>query len=355
MLKRLWLFVFVALLTTPCYPADVAFGRRVYTGAGRSYGQIWTLDTGSRQIVQLSRSARRHAAPACSSDGARIWFLSGAFGDESNTELWWFDPRTRGEKLAVWVGGGIVSLLGGTEGRAFFTTDGGLYRWDGRLTKLASGAGAALAPDARSLAVETQMGSVTMMEPGGARGRTIEKCSGPVWSPDGRRLVCVAGQTVRVLNLPAGVEAAHAEFAQRTTPPAVADFSPDGTRLLVATVGANHSSTSPQSDFWVLEIATGKWTFVGPGQSALFAPGKAAGAVLLASPRELRPVGKVQEWVSQLLLVDPATHAQTLVAAGATANVEPCRFHHPLFRPRSSSRFNIIFNWNAVLQDGRNL
>jgi hypothetical protein len=225
----------------------------------------------------------------------------------------------------VRVGGGIVSLLGGTEGRAFFTTDGGLYRWDGRLTKLASGAGAALAPDARSLAVETQMGSVTMMEPGGARGRTIEKCSGPVWSPDGRRLVCVAGQTVRVLNLPAGVEAAHAEFAQRTTPPAVADFSPDGTRLLVATVGANHSSTSPQSDFWVLEIATGKWTFVGPGQSALFAPGKAAGAVLLASPRELRPVGKVQEWVSQLLLVDPATHAQTLVAAGATANVEPCR------------------------------
>ena len=202
-------------------------------------------------------------------------------------------------------------------------TDGALYRWDGRLTKLGTATTAALAPDARSLAVETgEPGSVTMMEPGGARGRTQEKCSGPVWSPDGRRLACVAGQTVRILSLTTGVQAAHAEFAQRTTPPFVADFSPDGTHLLVGTVGANHSTTSPQSDFWVLEISTGKWTFVGPGQSAVFAPHR---GVLLASPRELRPAAKVQEWVSGLLLVDPATHAQIPVAGGSSANGEPCR------------------------------
>ena len=317
MLKRLWLFVFVALLAPPCYPADVVFGRRVYATAGRSYEQIWTLDTASRQIVQLSRAPRRHAAPACSPDGARIWFLSGTFGEESNTELWWFDPRTRTETMAVRVGGSIANLIGGDKSRAFFTADGTLYRWDGRLNA------AALAPDAHSLAVETgEPGSVTMMEPGGARGRTQEKCSGPVWSPDGRRLACVAGQTVRILNLTTGVLAAHAEFAERTTPPFVADFAPDGAHLLVGTVGANHSTTSPQSDFWVLEIATGKWTFVGPGQSAIFAP---RSGVLLASPRELRPAAKVQEWVSELLLVDTVTHAQTPVAAGASANGEPCR------------------------------
>jgi dipeptidyl aminopeptidase/acylaminoacyl peptidase len=326
MLKRFCLLMFVALLATPCYPADVVFGRRVYAAAGRSYEQIWTLDTASREIAPLSRAPRRHAAPACSPDGARIWFLSGTFGDESNTELWWFDPHTRAETMAVRVGGSIANLVGGDKGRAFFTSDGALYRWDGRLTKVvAAVAGAALAPDGRSLAVEAgEPGAVTMMEPGGARGRTQEKCSGAVWSPDGRKLACVAGQTVRILNLTTGVEAAHFEFTQRTTPPFVADFAPDGTRLLMATVGANHSSTSPQSDFWVLEIATAKWTFVGPGQSALFAPGK-AGAVLLASPRDLRPAGKVQEWTSQLLLVDPATHAQTPVAAGASANGEPCR------------------------------
>lgn len=322
MLKCLWLFVFVALLATPCYPADVVFGRRVYAAAGRSYEQIWTLDTGSRQIAQLSRTPRRHAAPACSADGTRIWFLSGAFGEESNTELWWFDPRKRTETLAVRVGGGIVSFLGGDRGRAFFTTGAGLFRWDGRLTKLATTTEAVLAPDGRSLAAETEPGSVTMMEPGGARGRTQEKCSGPVWSPDGRRLACAAGQTVRVMNVTTGVEAAHAEFTQRTTPPAVADFSPDGARLLVGTLGVQHNSTFPQSDFWVLEIANGKWTLVGPGQWAVFAPG---GSVLLVTPRELRPVGKVQEWVSQLLLVDPATHAQTSVAGGAASNVEPCR------------------------------
>jgi dipeptidyl aminopeptidase/acylaminoacyl peptidase len=329
MLKRLAAFVFVALLTAPCYPADVAFGRGVYAAAGRSYEQIWTLDTGSRQIVQLSRTPRRHAAPACSPDGTRIWFLSGVFGDESNTELWWFDPRTRTETLAARSGGSIDSLLGGTEVRAFFTAyEGdvlGLYRWDGHVTKLASVARAALAPDGRSLAVEAETGSLTMMEPGGARGRTLEKCSGPVWSADARRLACTAGQTVRILNLTTGVEAAHAEFTQRATPPFVADFAPDGARLLVGTLGANHTSTFPQSDYWVLEIATGKWTFVGPGQSAAVAPGKAAAAVLLTSPRDLAPIGKVREWVSQLLLVDPATHAQTPIAAGGAANGEPCR------------------------------
>jgi len=325
MLKRFCPLVFVALLASPCYPADVIFGRRVYAAAGRSYEQIWTLDTGSRRIAPLSSAPRRHAAPACSPDGARIWFLSGAFGDESNTELWWFDPRTRTDTMAVRVPGNIANLIGGDRSRAFFTADGALYRWDGRLTKLGPALAAALAPDARSLAVETGAeGSVTMMEPGGARGRTQEKCSGPVWSPDGRRLACVAGQTVRILNLTTGVLAAHAEFTERTTPPFVADFAGDGARLLVGTVGANHSSTSLQSDFWVLEMATGKWTFVGPGQSAVFAPGN-TGAVLLATPRELRPAAKVQEWVSQLLLVDPATHAQAPVAAGASANGEPCR------------------------------
>jgi dipeptidyl aminopeptidase/acylaminoacyl peptidase len=329
MLKRFLPFVFVAFLAAPCYPADAVFGRRVYAAAGRSYEQIWTLEAGARRIAQLTRSQRRHASPECSPDGARIWFLSGAFGDETNTELWWFDPRTRTETMAVRTGGSIVSLLGGTANRAFLTVyEGnalGLYRWDGRLTKLASVTGASLAPDARSLAAESGApGSVTMMEAGGARGLTLEKCSGPVWSPDGRRLACAAGQTVRIVNLTTGVEVAHADFTQRAMPPAVVDFSPDGARLLIATVGANHSTTSPQSDYWVLDLANGKWTFVGPGQSAVFAPGK-TGTVLLATPRELRPVGKVQEWISQLLLVDPATHAQTPLAAGPASDVEPCR------------------------------
>ena len=328
MLKGFCLFVFIALLATPCYPADVVFGRRVYAAPGRrSYEQIWTLDTGSRRTEQLTHTQRRHGAPACSPDGTRIWFLSGAFGDDLNTELWRFDPRTRAETLAVRFGGfGIDRLLGGNQARAFFTAyEGhvlGLYRWDGHLTKLASVAGAALAPDTRSLAVEIQPGSVTMMEPDGTQGRAQEKCSGPAWSPDGRRLACVAGQMVRVLNLTTGVEAAHAEFTQRPTSPFAADFAPDGTHLLVGTLGANHTSTFPQSDFWVLEIATGNWTFMGPGQSAVFAPG---GEVLLVPPRELQPVRKVHEWVSPLLLVDPATHAQTPVATGAGTNGEPCR------------------------------
>ena len=325
--KQICRFVCLALLAAPCYPADAVFGRRVYAAAGRSYEQIWTLDTATRRIEQLTNTQRRHAAPACSPDGTRIWFLSGAFGDYTNTELWWFDPRTRTETLAVRATGlSIDSVLGGARNQAFVTAyEGsapGLYRWDGHLTKLASTTGAALAPDARRLAVEAAGRSVTIMEPGGALGRTLEKCSGPVWSGDGSKLACVAGQTVRILNLAGGAEAAHAEFKQRATPPAVADFSADGARLLVGTLGWNHTSTFPQSDYWVFEIATGTWIPVGPGQSAVFASG---GGVLLTTPRELVPVGKVHEWVSQLLLVDMATHAKTPVAAGVATNGEPCR------------------------------
>lgn len=331
-LERFASVLFLSLLALPCYPADAIFGRRVYAPEGRTYQQIWTLDTRTRQIAPLTKTPRRHAQPVFASGGARIWFLSGAFGNEANTELWSFDPRSRTEKLAAQFSGRIARLLGGTADRVFFTayeTDElALYRWDGRLTKLARMPGAspdaaALSPDARSLAVQTgDVPEILMMEASGAQGRKTPNCAEPVWSPDGKKLACASGSTIRIVNLATGVEAAHVEFTPRTTPPTVADYSPDGTRLLVKTVGANHSSTYPQSDFWILEIAAGKWTFVGPGQAGLF---EANGTVILVTPRELAHIGKRQDWVAQLLLVDPATHAQTPIGAGAAASADPAR------------------------------
>ena len=330
MFKILPLFFLSILLALPCQCADVIFSRRVYASHGRTYQEIWTLDMRTKQIAQLTKTERRHNLPVCSPDGNCIWFLSGAFGNLDDTELWWLDRRTHAETLATQFKGSIIGLLGGTETRAFFTAyeenKPGLYRWDGKLTKVSPienwPDAAALSPDGRTLAVQTgKAESVTMMESNRTEGRKFDHCASPVWSRDARKLACVAGTRVRVLDLTTGVETAHADFLQRPTPPSVADFSPDGARLLVGTIGANHTSSNPQSDYWILELASGKWEFVGPGQTAIFV----SGGVLLVTPRDLAPMSKVHEWVSQILFVDPGKHAQTPVVAGTAYNVAPCR------------------------------
>src|SRR5579871_1344352 len=312
------------------HAADVIFGRRVYAEQGRSYQQIWTLDLRTRKITQLTNSERRHGQPSCSPDENRIWFFSVVVVSLNKRELWWFDPHARTEKLAVKLNVRPVTLIGGAAKEVFFTAlDGdkpGLYRWDGRLTKMTAIAetlgAAALSPDGRTLVVQTgKAAPLTMMDATGRAGRKIEGCAEAVWSGDGRKIACTAGARVRVMDAATGVEVANADFRLRSTPPYVQDFSSDGKRLLVGTVGANHTTTSPQLDYWTVELATGKWDLVGPGQGAVFA----ATGVILATPRDLAKVGKGHDWVSQLLMVDPGTHAQTPVAAGTASNVEPKR------------------------------
>jgi Tol biopolymer transport system component len=313
--------------------ADVVFARRTYAANDRTYHQIWTFDSKTRKVAAVTASERRHMQPACSPDGSLIWFLSGPFGDERNTELWAFQRGKRTEKMAVQFKGVIVRLLGGTAKQAFFTAfdeadKPALYRWDGRLTRLsplsmALSESASLSPDGRTIAAQmADRDTVTMLAPSGAAGRTVDHCVSPVWFPDGKKLACVSGSTIRVIDLVTGLDRVKVPFEQRTTPPAVADVAPSGGQLIVKTVGASTNSTSPQSDYWVLDLAQTRWHFIGPGQSAIFGPG---GAVLLVTPRELASVGKGQDWVANLLLIDPATRAQIPLGPAAANHSTPCR------------------------------
>lgn len=346
MRKHFLSLVFLTVAPLTASPANVIFGRRVYATSGRTYQQIWALDTKTRKAAPVTSSARRHVQPACSPDATRIWFLSGPFGDEQNTELWWFDPRTKTEKLALTFSSGILRLLGGSGTRAFFTAydeqQTNLYSWNGSLKKLtaidaSSDNPAALSPDARTLAVQTGPDSVTMMDASGARGQKVEHCAAPAWSSDARTLACAAGRAIRLVNLTTGIEESRTEFLERSTPPAVVGISPGSKELLVKTVGASSNSTSPQSDYWTLDIAHAKWTFIGPGQSAILAPDV---RVLLVTPRELAPVGSRHDWVSQMLAVDPLTHAQTPIAGGTASNVEPalCALSVPASNHTSAPR-----------------
>jgi hypothetical protein len=329
MRKHFLPLVFLAAASLPASSANVVFGRRVYAKTGRTYQQIWSLDTATRKIAPLTSSERRHVQPACSPDGKRIWFLSGPFGDEQNRELRSFDPGTKAEKLALTFQSGISRLLGGTGTYAVFTAYDGqgtnLYSWNGALKNLgaidaSSDNPAALSSDARTLAVQTGPESVTMVDASGKKGRQVEHCAAPAWSPDGRTLACTEGHVIRLVNLTTGIEESRVEFLERSTPPSVAAISSGSKELLVKTVGASSNSTSPQSDYWTFDIAHAKWTFVGPGQSAIFAP---QFGVLLITPRDLAAVGSRHDWVSQMLAVDPATHTQTPIAEGTASNVEP--------------------------------
>src|SRR5271169_610663 len=213
MFKILTLFFLSTLLIAPGQCADVIFSRRVYAPRGRTYQQIWTLDTRTKQIAQLTKTERRHNLPVCTPDGKRIWFVSGTFGNLDDNELWWLDRGTHAETLATRFKGGIIGVLGGAGTRVFFTAyeenKPGLYRWDGKLARVSpidDGPGAAaLSPDARTLAVQTgKAESVTMMDASGAAGRKLDRCASPVWSRDARKLACVAGTRIRVLDLTSG-------------------------------------------------------------------------------------------------------------------------------------------------------
>lgn len=43
--------------------------RRHYAGHGKTFPQIWSLDTGTLNFRQLTRSGRDHSEPVCSRDG----------------------------------------------------------------------------------------------------------------------------------------------------------------------------------------------------------------------------------------------------------------------------------------------
>jgi hypothetical protein len=101
-------------------------------------------------------------------------------------------------------------------------------------------------------------------------------------------------------------------------------WSPDGKWLLVDELGEHTNSTSPQSDFYVIDPATKKISKAASASQALWLPGR--DELLYTTPRdmaELRSAGRtVGVWAQQLMRFDLATGKTTTVTSGVTNNLE---------------------------------
>ncbi|HZS53735.1 MAG TPA: hypothetical protein VFA65_04985 [Bryobacteraceae bacterium] len=105
-------------------------------------------------------------------------------------------------------------------------------------------------------------------------------------------------------------------------------WTANGKRLLLGAVGENTSSSSPQSDFFVLDLTTRKLRSAGTGNSAYWIPGR--DAILYSTPRYLCPLAesKHQVWCAHLAVFDLNTGKQEVITSGATNNVEPAICSH---------------------------
>jgi hypothetical protein len=348
MIRRLLAASLFFLLGTGSAGAQVIFSRRVYAERGRTYQQIWEWRASDGSLKALTHSPRNHFQPINSRDGKRIFFLAGP-EDSETTNVWSFE-RSTGIEREILVGRNYALIGIARDGTPLVSREQGappgetkVFRAGRTPLLLVSGCGAAVSPDGARLAFGTcNLDAEYTMHYGKelfvtdtATGKLkvqIGDCHGPAWSPGGSRIACSAGQDVVILDVNAKRELDRVRFRGTIMPPGAAfeqsepeieQWSPDGKSLLVGTLGAETSSGSPQSDFFVLDLSSKTWTAAGSGNDAIWVPGRSA--ILFTTPRDLAPLGSTTKnvWVEHLALFDVATRQQTLLTSGATNNVEP--------------------------------
>jgi WD40 repeat protein len=110
-----------------------------------------------------------------------------------------------------------------------------------------------------------------------------------------------------------------------TLPIRLLAWSPSGRWLLVGTIGADTNSTSPQSDFYLLEIEKMKLTASGSGNDEAWIPGR--DDFIYTAPRELASLTGARRprsvWVQHLMVYSAASGQVTAITSGITNNRQP--------------------------------
>jgi hypothetical protein len=248
--------------------AQVLISRRVYQQNGPSYQQIWNYNPSDGALQPLTHSARAHYQPTCSSNGKAILF---------------------------------VSLEDGMPGAK---------RWSFN----------------RATGVERVISSRPVVHPAAEENHGTADCL--VSARAGDLLACANGREVILFRNQAQI--ARARIAKQNLRIGKLSWSPSREWLLVDTLGENSNSSSPQSDYYALDVLSRKVIPVGSGNSALWAPGKTA--ILYTTPRELTPLpisSRHSVWVSHVVSFDPATKKTADITSGLTndTDLSVCTIH----------------------------
>jgi Tol biopolymer transport system component len=266
MSSRLLLISLLMLILLAPLSGQVVFSRRVYKEQGQSYQQIWNWNPADKSLRQLTDSPRNHYLPSCS--GSSISFVSPEAWQE-NAKEWIFDRDTRSERIV---------------GPAPLDAGAGVHVGDTRC-------------DVR------------------ARAGPLEACG-----KTGEVTVSREGKQIGRLRVSPGPSAIGGDFPIESLA-----WSPSGKWLLVGTLGIDTSSSSPQSDFWVVDADSMKLTKAGSGNSGAWLP--ARDVFFYTSPRDLAPLGGARRprgvWVEHLMTFDPASGKTTAITSGVTNNLQP--------------------------------
>ena len=265
-MKRCLRAVWLLLILAPRWAGaeDVIVSRRVYATTGQSFRQLWVWSPETGAFEQLTHSSRDHDNPSCSADGRQILFSSG-------------DVRLRFD----------------------------------RATGLEAPLDDASAPSASVPQADTRSALV------GCDAGTASR------SHDRNRLACtVHSEDIAIVDVATRREVVHLTFDQKSASgyryapwSLQSTWSPDDARLLVGTYGYGSTSTSSFLDYFVLDLATRRWT---PGFSGNDATWLGDGRrIVFTRPRDLTrlPGTAKRVWTTQLAVFDLASGTATTLAS----------------------------------------
>jgi Tol biopolymer transport system component len=362
----------VLLLSSSASAQQVVFSRRVYAAQGHTHQQVWIWSATDGSLKPLTNSPRDHNQPMCSRDGQQIFFSSGATWFDQG--IWSFDRATGAEHevlaASTWNRPALLGMA--ADGRLLVTRCSGPFqKYPSPCTPIVEShpgpaapqtryiivlplpehGGILLSPDGVRLLVNTPPGEkqTHAVSPLGVRMEALNlhtfvtdaptalsradlpPCDRPVWSPDGSRLACAAGQDITIVDVDTQKEIERIRFSEHdsrgepyATPPEPAAWSADGRTLLVGTYGENGSSSSPQSDYFVVDLATKSWTRATTGNDVVWLPGR--NTIVYSTPRDLAPLapsGAHSVWSAHLAIFDLDTHEEKLLTSGVTNNEQP--------------------------------
>jgi dipeptidyl aminopeptidase/acylaminoacyl peptidase len=334
---RAWALWWIFVTGTGWLDAQIVLSRRDYAQHGRTFSQIWIADSATLHFRRLTHSARDHSQPVCSRDGKQIYFISdhdperspNAYGGSQGHEIWVYDVKTGQERIEKHASDGVGLGLIGTTASSELLIEVGT-----ELQSLASNSWtihnvdqAAISPDGRRLALVVaesydrggQSQNVRLVLADAATGKSqkeMGKYEAPTWSPDGARIATFSDRGLAVLDATAGRELDHFALPKRDAPSQDIVWSPDSKSLLVGFYGENGGSGDPQSDYFLLNLATRVWTPALTARQLLWLRGE---TLLYLNPFVTTPLTSASRhsvWTSQLAIYDLASHKETALTSG---------------------------------------